>query len=165
MWADPDHYLNSKEYRQKLSDRMSILAQTRNPANMYSRAQHGWGTVGGKRCYFRSSWERMYARYLEFLKGQKQITEWLYEPDVFWFEEIRRGVRSYKPDFKVINTNGSVEYHEVKGHMDAKSRTKIRRMAKYYPEVKLIVIGPEEYREVAKWGRLFLNFSVADEAT
>jgi hypothetical protein len=99
--------------------------------------------------YFRSGWEANFARYLNFLIKQKVIYKWEFEPDTFWFNEIKRGVRSYLPDFKVWDTRFSHPYYiEVKGHMDSKSRTKIKRMAKYYPEIRLDVVGKKEYAEI-----------------
>jgi hypothetical protein len=85
---------------------------------------------------------------------KKEIKSWRHESKTFWFENIRRGVRSYLPDFEITNNDGGVEYHEVKGYMDNRSKTKIKRMAKYYPETKLIVICKKEYTAIKKWSRL-----------
>lgn len=115
----------------------------------------GWREIGGKRKYFRSKWEANYARYLEWLKEHNQIKEWKHENKTFWFEGIKRGCRSYLPDFEVENNNGTIEYHEVKGWYDDRSKTKVKRMAKYYPEVKLIIIFQKQYNEIKnKVGRL-----------
>jgi len=100
----------------------------------------GWREIGGKRKYFRSRWEANYARYLEFLKVHGEIKEWDHECEVFWFEGIKRGCMSYLPDFKVTNNNDSTEFHEVKGWMDDRSKTKINRMRIYHPTVKLVLI-------------------------
>lgn len=108
----------------------------------------GWREFGGKRHYYRSRWEANYGRYLEWLKSKGEILEWEHEPEVFWFEGVKRGTVSYLPDFRVTNKNGSIEYHEVKGWMDARSKTKIKRMAKYYPDVKLIVIEKKQYEAI-----------------
>lgn len=105
--------------------------------------------------YFRSSWERNYARYLNFLIKQKKIKSWEYEKDVFWFEKIKRGVVSYKPDFKILNFDETIEYHEVKGWMDKKSATKLKRMRIYYPKIKLVLIDSKAYKELNKMGKLF----------
>lgn len=109
----------------------------------------GWREVGGQRCYFRSKWEANYSRFLQFYVEQKLIKSWQHEPrsDVFWFKGIKRGVVSYLPDFKVTLLDDSIQYHEVKGYMDAKSATKIKRMAKYYPDVKLRVIDKEWFKK------------------
>ena len=115
----------------------------------------GWHIVSGRRIYFRSGWEVNYAHYLQWLKDKVQITEWEFEPHTFWFEGIRRGTVSYLPDFRVTTLAGTQEYHEVKGRMDARSATKIRRMARYHPAVKLLVIDAVMYRAMAaQLGRL-----------
>src|SRR5579863_1380605 len=105
-----------------------------------------WRKVGGRDIYFRSGWEWKYAIYLQWQKENGHIKNWAYEPKTFWFEEIKRGVRSYLPDFWVqpIQKEGHpIEnqgyYVEVKGHYDARSLTKIKRFRKYYPQEKLIL--------------------------
>lgn len=105
----------------------------------------GWREVGDKRHFFRSRWEPNYARYLEWLKANGKIADWQYEPKTFWFEAIKRGVRSYKPDFLVIETNGTSAWHEVKGWMDVRSKTTLKRMAKYHPSEKIILIDRKQY--------------------
>lgn len=108
----------------------------------------GWREIGGRRCFFRSKWEANYARYLEWLKARGEILEWEYEPRTFWFEAIKRGVRSYKPDFLVTEKNGQQAWHEVKGWMDARSKTCLKRMAKYYPSERIILIQEKQYRAI-----------------
>lgn len=109
--------------------------------------------LGGQ--YFRSSWEANIARYLNFLKDKGEIDRWEYEPDTFWFEKIRRGVRSYRPDFKIWDTPDSEPYYwEVKGYDYARGITARKRMAKYYPKVKLVVIDEVAYRAIKKWRAL-----------
>jgi hypothetical protein len=110
----------------------------------------GWREVGGKRIYFRSRWEANYGCYLEWLKSTGHIAAWEHEPDVFWFEKIKRGCRSYLPDFKVTENGGAVAYHEVKGWMDDRSKTKIKRMRIYHPKVLLIVIDSKQYEEIRR---------------
>lgn len=114
----------------------------------YSRARGG--TRADLGLYVRSTWEANWARYLNWLVDQGQITSWEYEPETFHFEGIKRGQRFYTPDFKVVNPDGTEEYHEVKGYMDQPSRTKLKRMKKYHPEVNVIVIDEPTYRDVAR---------------
>ena len=64
--------------------------------------------------------------------------------------KIKRGNRFYKPDFKIINNDGLVEYHEIKGYMDKDSQVKLKRMAKYYPHIKLILIDAPIYRALVQ---------------
>ncbi len=127
-------------------------------AGQYPNIQRGDYDINGKEFYFRSKWEANYALYLDFLIKDKQIRSWEYEKDVFIFDKIQFGTRSYRPDFKVLNNDSSVEYHEVKGYMDSKSKTKLKRMARYYPDVKLILIDKEFYGELKKKLGKVLNF-------
>jgi len=103
------------------------------PTNKRGHWQSEWIVCGGKRLFARSLWEANYARYLQWQKTQGLIQDWEHEPKTFWFEKIQRGVRSYLPDFKVTMSNGTHQWHEVKGWMDARSKTKLKRMAKYHP--------------------------------
>jgi hypothetical protein len=109
----------------------------------------GWREIGEQRAFFRSRWEANYARYLEWLRSNGEIEKWEHEPEVFWFESIKRGTRSYLPDFRVTDPTG-VAYHEVKGWMDSRSRTQIKRMGIYYPNVRLVVVDAPIYRGIAK---------------
>lgn len=110
---------------------------------------------GGRRedlggLYVRSRWEANWARYLNWLKGLGEIQEWAYEPDTFEFVGIRKGTRFYTPDFRVINKDGSKEYHEVKGWLTGIGKTKLKRMAKYHPDVKIVLVDKSYYKSVAK---------------
>jgi hypothetical protein len=99
----------------------------------------GWREIGGKNKYFRSRWEANYARYLQFLKEQQQIIDWEHEPEMFWFTINSKEV-SYLPDFRVTMNDNSIEYHEVKGWMDERSKLKIEGMKTSNPDKKLLVI-------------------------
>ena len=109
-----------------------------------------WKVVGGQRIFFRSRWEYRYAMYLQLLKEKGEIIDWKHEPKIFWFDGIKRGTNNYKPDFLVIHKNGAEEYIEIKGYMDAKSKTKIKRMAKYHPNVLLRVVEKDFFSKNGK---------------
>lgn len=99
--------------------------------------------------YFRSGWEANFARYLNFLKANGDIYHWAFEPDTFWFNNIKRGTRSYLPDFKVWETKDSKPYYvEVKGYMSPTCKTKLKRMKKYYPDVEVRLVQKKEYNEI-----------------
>lgn len=100
----------------------------------------GWYESADRKYFLKSSWETLYAQFLDKQLKDGKIVEWEYEPDTFWFEKIKRGVRSYTPDFKVKYPNGRVEYHEVKGYLDSKSKTKLNRMRIYHPEIEMRLI-------------------------
>jgi hypothetical protein len=110
----------------------------------------GWVTIADKTYYFKSKWEYQYAMYLDLMKRNNHIVDWFYEPHTFYFEGIKRGTTNYKPDFKVIFPSGNEEWFEVKGYMDSKSATKIKRMAKYFPEIKLRVIDKTWFSSSSK---------------
>jgi hypothetical protein len=133
--------------------------------------------VSGTKKGLGNKWERNYAAYLDFLVDGESITAWQREPVTFWFCKIGkqlkgehvepndvilkrakggvvRGVRSYKPDFRIVNIDGSICYHEVKGFLDKQSKTKLKRMEKYYPDVKIRVVTSKNMREIAKWSKL-----------
>lgn len=113
----------------------------------------GSGVKGGRRddldgLFVRSSWEANVARYLKFLVRHGSISSWSYEAEEFEFP-VKRGTRFYKPDFRVVNLNLSVEYWEVKGWWDKVSKTQMKRMAKYYKDVKIVLIDEDAYRAIA----------------
>jgi len=116
----------------------------------YTRGIKGWVEIGGKKFFARSSWEANYGRYLQFQKKNGIISDWEHEPETFWFKGIKRGVCSYLPDFKVTTKDGCSVFHEVKGWMDKRSKTKIKRMAKYHPNVNLIIIDAKRYAGIKK---------------
>jgi hypothetical protein len=124
-------------------------ARLRAAGNVYSSARRGRrADLGG--IFFRSAWEANYARYLNYMLQQHLIQSWAYEPRTFWFERIRRGTRSYLPDFRVIPIVGEEYFVEIKGWMDAKSKTRLVRMAKYYPNIDLRVVDAKGYRAIEK---------------
>lgn len=120
----------------------------------YAHVERDFYEVGDRRIFFRSKMEANYALYLEFLKKRGDILQWEYEPKTFVFDKILFGTRSYKPDFRVVRKNGSVEWHETKGFMNQKSKTKLKRMEKYFPNEKIIVIDNDQYRALSKWRSL-----------
>lgn len=144
--------LMSKEHRQRRSDQMLArnLAAIEKGTNTYSRCKRGRRADLGE-MFFCSAWEANIARYLNFLIKRGDVERWEYESETFWFEKIRRGVRSYTPDFKVWSKGGGDPYFiEVKGWMDKKSATKLKRMKKYHPNVRIDVIDEKRYRGIAR---------------
>ena len=147
-WQEKGYVLNSEEYKNNLALRVSQDWQRDKNRKTYSRGKGG--TRADLGMYLRSSWEANYARYLNFIVLNGQIKKWEYEVDTFVFHKIKRGCMSYLPDFKVFNNDGTIEYHEVKGWFDNKSKTKLSRMGKYYPEIKIVLIAKKEYQIIKK---------------
>lgn len=131
-------------FRSKIDTMRFVIKKVSNP---YSEIKRGFRKDIG--ISVRSRWEANTARYLNFLKRQKQIKDWKYECKTFEFP-IKRGTRFYTPDFKITENNGEIKYWEIKGYMDKISKTKLKRMKKYYPDVKLRVIEGKEYKGLAK---------------
>lgn len=101
--------------------------------------------------HFKSKLEANYARYLNFLQKNKEIYKWEYETETFWFEKIRRGCRSYKPDFKIWEREESKPYFvETKGYLDARSKTKLNRMRIYHPKEEVRLVTQKEFLSVKK---------------
>ena len=122
---------------------------------MKGRNENHSRSNGGKRddlngLYVRSSWEANYARYLNWLIEHNEIVRWEYEPETFEFHKITKGNKFYTPDFRITNTDESIEYHEVKGWLDDNSKVKLKRFAKYYPDKKLVLIDKDVYTSIAR---------------
>jgi len=110
----------------------------------------GWRIIAGMKFYFRSSWEANYARFLEMEKLKGMILDWEHEPVYFKFEKEKTGSISFLPDFRIITLDGLIEYHEVKGWFDDRSKETLARMAEYYPEVIVIVVCKKLFKEHTK---------------
>lgn len=116
--------------------------------------------------YFRSCWEANYARYLNFLIKAGEIVKWEYEPETFFFEGIRSGTVSYTPDFKLYPKRGEPYFVEVKGYMDDKSRIKLKRMAKFYPAIRVDLLDGDRYRAIARvFKRILPNWETNSKST
>jgi hypothetical protein len=90
----------------------------------------------------KSRYETNYAAFLDYLG-----IPWQYEPRKFVFAKIQTGTRVYTPDFYLPRTD---EYHETKGYMDRKSRTKLKRMRIYFPRVKVILIDEKFFASIER---------------
>lgn len=130
--------------------------------NIRTKGKKGKVAIGGKTFFARSSWEANIGAYFEFLKNKGEIKDWEHEPKEFWFEAIKRGTRSYLPDFRITRNNDTVYYIEVKGYMDAKSKTKLKRMKKYHPSVELEVLGKTRYNDIKRFSRSIPNWGLLD---
>lgn len=143
----------SESGRQKSSDRMTRRQHSGEIRGGYNRAAGGFREDIG--IFVRSSWEANIARYLNWMVKIGAVIRWEYESETFWFENIKRGTRSYTPDFKIWFSKepNSPVFWEVKGWMDQKSRTKLDRMGRMYPDVKIVVIGNTEYKAISSESR------------
>jgi hypothetical protein len=142
----------------KIADYRKAVAGQNGGSKYAHIKQEWWDNGAGKRFFLRSKWERNIACYLDYLVAHEAIKDWDYEADTYWFDGVKRGTNSYKPDFKVFNNDGSFEYWEVKGQMDSKSATKLKRMQKYHPSIKVVLIRAAEYAAIKKWAGLIAGW-------
>lgn len=165
MWADKNHVVNSeihKEIKAKLQSETMVKRLKENPKNQYSRVKKGKITIEDKTFFARSRWEANVAAYLQYLKESNLIADWEHEAQEYRFEAIKRGVMSYLPDFKVTRLNGSFYLIEVKGYMDDKSKTKLNRMKKYFPNVFIDLIEAKRYKQLQENSKLFKWWGLLD---
>jgi hypothetical protein len=91
---------------------------------------------------FRSNWEANFARILNAYK-----IDFDFEPVVFPFP-IKKGTKAYTPDFYLGKTQ---EWIELKGYLDDKSKIKLKRFKRYYPEdFKNLIFIISKYSTEAK---------------
>lgn len=122
-------------------------------------ANAGWREIGGRRIYARSSWESNTAKWLNFLCETGALKSWAHEAKTYWFAGIKRGVVSYLPDFEIVELTGTLKVVETKGHLDARSITKLKRMKKYHPNVPIVLVGKASHQALAdKIGAEFVSY-------
>jgi len=131
----------SKEEQKEVEGKKSLV---------YGNVKSTTATINGKEYKFRSGWEYHYALYLQLLMDNNSILKWEYEPHRFLFTAIQRGTNSYLPDFKIYEPDGTHWWAEVKGHMSKVGATKLKRMAKYYPQEQIRLIRKEEIAEIRR---------------
>lgn len=151
--------LQGYSHSESAKKKIGLAAKGRNLGNLpkniegpgrFGNIVRGYFDIEGKKMFFRSKWEANYALYLNFLVKQKLILKWEFEAESFLFDKIKSGTRTYRPDFKVYNLDGTHEFHEVKGWMDPRSATKLKRMKKYFPEIKVILVDADSYNDIKK---------------
>lgn len=106
-------------------------------------------TVKEGKIYFRSKTEANWARWLDFQLHSGELANWLYEPVQFRFGVFRRN-NFYKPDFLLINKDGTYIFHEVKGWMDNDSKVRMNRMKRFYPEINVELVMATRVKAVGK---------------
>jgi hypothetical protein len=104
--------------------------------------------VGSVVRFFRSRWEANYAIYLELMRTDGFISSWEHEPVTI---ELGDSGFIYRPDFRITCNDGLVEYHEVKGWMDDRSKTKIELFRKFHQDKPLILIQKKWFDIADRW--------------
>ncbi|WP_422929341.1 hypothetical protein [Singulisphaera sp. PoT] len=87
--------------------------------------------------------ERAYANHLATLKLCGEIRDWKFEPFKF-----RLAGRTFLTiDFVVWHLDGSVECHDIKGHLEDDAAVKIKTVAEQQPWFRFWLV----YREGGRW--------------
>lgn len=99
----------------------------------------------------RSTWEANFARIINAYD-----IEFEFEPKVFTFP-VKRGTKGYTPDFYLNKTD---EWVEIKGYLDDKSKIKLKRFKRYYPdEFTKMTLIISKYSSAAKNFASLLGFT------
>lgn len=112
----------------KRAQKAGFQAKARKPAP--GRAYHTEGIL--------NETEYRYAMLLDDLLASGEIFVWE-------FEKVRLVLAprtTYTPDFMVIRDDGTVEFHEVKGHWEDDARVKIKTCAEHFPYFTFIAAQP-----------------------
>lgn len=140
------HWSQTIEGRKRISEihsgkhvppeRMKALSQAAMKShNMHSRSKKGIREDLG--CFFRSTWEANYARYLN-----RESIKWKYESITYNLGPTK----SYTPDF--ILEDGT--HVEIKGWLTEKGAEKLRLFQEQYPEIKLEIVDKVRYTVINK---------------
>lgn len=75
--------------------------------------------------------EKAYSAWLESEKTANRIAQWDFEP-----EKLKLAIGTYyTPDFRIINMDGTIEFHETKGFWTDDARVKIKVASHLHPYV------------------------------
>lgn len=97
--------------------------------------------------------EARYARYLDERKAVKDIL-------VYFFERVQFRLAqrtTYTPDFMVIQANGLVEFHEVKGFWEDDARVKIKVAAQMYWPFLFVAVKEIAKKNGGGWEKEIFN--------
>lgn len=140
-------------YKKVAPRRFVRMYQAKPKKDLKSSAKYaGTYLIEKKSYYFRSGWEYIYALFLQAALENGEIAAWEYEPYTFCFEKITKGTRYYLPDFKITMSDGTHWWAEVKGRMDRKSKTKLNRMEKYFPEEEIRLVRRKQINKIKNSG-------------
>lgn len=115
---------NFKKLQQENIDKEILEKELKtSKGNAYKHTKSGYRKDLGLN--LRSNWEANFARILNAYD-----TSFEFEPKVFTFP-VKRGTKGYTPDFYFPFYD---EWVEIKGYLDDKSKIKIKRFKRYYPD-------------------------------
>lgn len=90
--------------------------------------------------------EKAYAVLLELRRVAGDIAQYDFQP-----EKLRLAKSTfYDPDFRVVLPDGTIEFHEVKGHWEDDARVKIKVAAELHP-YRFIAVTARSRRDGGGW--------------
>lgn len=146
-WANPNSIVNSEPFRQRMSDNLHNMKMKGQIKNFSIHGDHKI-KINGKDYTFKSTWEVEIAKRLQSLLDNGYIYSWDYESKHFNFQDMKRGIRSYCPDFEVVLADQTCLYIEVKGWKMPTSMKRIEMFRERYPHVKFYLIDDKEYGKI-----------------
>jgi hypothetical protein len=88
---------------------------------------------------FDSKWEREYAQVLEAQRRAGRIHDWRLKP-----MRLRIGNGAFLTiDFLVVQNDGALELHEVKGHWREAAKVRVRVAQEMYPWLPIKIVRRE----------------------
>ena len=100
--------------------------------------------------YFKSKMEANVYRFYKYTqKRYNRFHKVEYEPEIFFFNSNRYGIRAYIPDIKITSPAG-VRYIEVKGYVSSSTIKKDRLFSEDYSGLKLYYILPPTYKVIER---------------
>lgn len=103
--------------------------------------------IGKQSIFFRSKWDVMYAKYLQFLVDENKIKDWEYKPEVIKYKNTLHKEKVCKFTFMLTNMNGSKTYILV----DVGARLidiDVKECKKFFPESWFQYVGREDFMEL-----------------
>ncbi|MHB1950085.1 MAG: DUF1064 domain-containing protein [Acidiferrobacteraceae bacterium] len=102
-----------------------------------------WQRRQSKKAGSMNTLERAYAERLQSLVLLDEIHDWRYEP----FKLRLADNTGFTPDFMVLRSDGTIEFHEVKGFWEDDARVKIKVAAELYPWFTFVAASRKRARD------------------
>lgn len=96
--------------------------------------------IDGKMFHFRSKAEYDVAEYLHLLKQSGYIKDFAYEQTKFCFPSEAEPIKTWLLDFDILENDGSFYYIEVKGRVEPDTKSKLKLLNTYRPEVRVDMV-------------------------
>lgn len=102
-----------------------------SPRNIFARGRRVSKPAGEM-----NKLEQAYAQHLELRKARGEIAFWR-----FGVAKLKLADKCwYNPDFVVMLNDGTVEFHETKGHLESDAAAKLRMVADVWWMFRLVLV-------------------------